>query len=131
MIAAVADFHILDRELVLYRVHGGNQFGNHRFGFREQIALARWQIAERIFSNAERLYGALEARLESESNSAWSSSEATLAVIRAKIAHARARDRMPAGFFARLPVIARETLNRGYWRYSYGAKSVAQDLFLR
>jgi len=131
LIAAVADFHILDRELIRYRLHGENQVGNRRFGFRDQIEMARWQIAEGIFSHGERLYGAIEARLESASNSAWRAPGTTLALVRGKAAHSRARDRMPAGFFARLPVIARETLNRGYWRYSYGAKSVAQDLLLR
>ena len=51
--------------------------------------------------------------------------------MRAKIAHCRTRDRMSARFFARLPDIARETLNRGYWRFSYGVKSLLQDLLLR
>ena len=54
LIAAVADFHILDRELIRYRLHGENQFGSHRFNLREQIALARWQVSEGIFSHGER-----------------------------------------------------------------------------
>lgn len=131
LIASVADFHILDQQLIRYRVHGENQFGNRRTGFREQIALARWQISEALFSHAECLYGAIEARLESADGFRERVSPATMDLIRGKVAHAATRDGMPAGFLSRLPVILREALNRGYWRYSYGAKSVGQDLFLR
>ena len=131
LIAAVSEVHILDRELIRYRLHEENQVGNRRFGFRDQIQMARWQIEAGIFSHGERLYGAIEARLGEAGAFSGCASEATLAVIRGKADHSRVRDEMPSSFFTRLPSIAREILNRGYWRYSYGAKSVAQDLFLR
>ena len=40
-------------------------------------------------------------------------------------------DEMPAGLGARLPGIAREALSGRYWRFSYGLKSLAQDVWLR
>ncbi|MEE2678097.1 MAG: glycosyltransferase family 2 protein [Myxococcota bacterium] len=131
LIAAVSQVHILDRELIRYRLHEENQIGNRRFSFRDQIQMARWQIEAGIFSHGERLYGAMEGRLCEPGAFAGCASEASLALIRGKTEHSRVRDGMTGNFFARLPGIAREIINRGYWRYSYGAKSVAQDLFLR
>ena len=38
---------------------------------------------------------------------------------------------MPSRLGERLGAIRQEVQNRGYWHYSYGWKSVAQDLLLR
>ncbi|MGY8805645.1 MAG: hypothetical protein ACKVK6_15595, partial [bacterium] len=57
--------------------------------------------------------------------------ESVVALTDGKIRHAILRDTMSSNFFARLPTVLGEVLNRGYWRYGYGAKSLAQDLFLR
>jgi hypothetical protein len=51
-----------------------------------------------------------------------------LSQLRAKIAHFRVRTELPQSRWARLPLIARELLNRRYHRYSRGLLSVANDL---
>jgi hypothetical protein len=54
-----------------------------------------------------------------------------VAAYEAKLSHARQRCDLPAGWLSRAPRVAVEALRGGYWRYSYGWKSVAQDLLLR
>jgi hypothetical protein len=54
-----------------------------------------------------------------------------MAGIEQKILHSRRRAEMSDRLGRRLLDIARETASRRYWRYSYGVKSVAQDLWLR
>ena len=54
-----------------------------------------------------------------------------IAAYEAKLAHARDRCELPADWLGRAPRVAAEALRGGYRRYSYGWKSVAQDLLLR
>ena len=82
-------------------------------------------------ASAAVFFSGVEDRLSSPAEPAWIPAAETLELVRAKIAHCRARDRMSARFFARLPDVVRETLNRGYWRFSYGTRSLLQDLLLR
>lgn len=131
LVAAVSDFHILDRELIQYRIHGKNQFGMHRHSLREQLERARWQITSGIFDHGIRLFSAIEERLTGQTEPQFQASAETLALVRGKIDHYTIRDGMTRGVFHRLPLIAREALAGRYGRYSYGLKSVAQDLVLR
>ena len=131
LIAAVSEFHIMDRDLVQYRLHGANQIGLRRFDLRQQLERARWQLQQGIFDYGVRFFSGVEDRLSSQPEPEWQPAPETLELVREKIAHCRTRDRMSPQFLTRLPDVARETLNRGYWRFSYGLKSLLQDLLLR
>ena len=131
LIASVSDFDILDRDLIRYRVHGQNQFGMHRHSLLEQFERARWQISAGIFDHGITLFSAIEERLRAQTDPELRASEETLALVRGKIDHYTTRNGMTRGLFHRLPRIVRELRAGNYGRYSYGLKSVAQDLVLR
>lgn len=129
VIAAVSEFRIIDEDLITYRVHGSNQFGLHKLSLREQLAQARKQLEVGAFAYAvdfftaarERLGGAVDEREGGR----------IFPLIDAKVEHSRVRDEMSARLLARAPVILKEMLAGRYGRYSYGVKSIAQDIFLR
>lgn len=128
-IAAVADFHILDRDLIDYRIHGANQFGLRELTLREQLAHARKQIDVGAFTYAVDFFTAARERLAE--NADFPCSDRVLGLIGEKIDHSRVRDGMSARLPSRVPQIFAEAIGRRYSRYSYGFKSIAQDLFLR
>jgi glycosyltransferase involved in cell wall biosynthesis len=127
LIASVSGVRLVEEPLIDYRVHGGNQIGLHRLSLAEQLERARWQIASGIFRYGVDFFSAARRRLVERGGA----DSGALALIDEKIEHCRRRDEMPARLLARLPAIAGEALNRRYWRYSYGIRSVAQDLLLR
>ncbi len=131
LITAVSGVAIVERPLIDYRLHGANQFGLQRFNLREQLAKARWQLEAGILDHNVRFFGAVRERLLAKSDPAAWPMPGTLELVEAKIAHARHRDAMSPALLRRLPAIFREASNGGYWRFSYGLKSVAQDLLLR
>ena len=128
LIACVAPVRMVPETLVDYRVHGENQFGLRKLALREQLEKARWQLASGIFHHGVVFFGSVRDRLV---ESGRSPDPAVLALIDQKIAHCRSRDEMAPRLGARLPAIAREALSRRYWRFSYGLRSVAQDVWLR
>jgi len=130
-ITGVSGVRIVEECLIDYRLHGANQFGLQRFSLREQLDKAREQLEIGAFRhNADFFAAAREALLRGR-ECGFEPDAKTLALAKRKIAHAELRDTMPKGLLKRLPRVARETLNGGYWRFSYGAKSIAQDVFLR
>jgi glycosyltransferase involved in cell wall biosynthesis len=130
VIAAVAPCALVEAHLVRYRLHGQNQIGLRRLHLREQLAQARRQIARGAFAEDVAFFELARARLAG-APAGFTASPDALRVIDEKIAHARARDALPAAWLARWPVVARELLRGRYHRYGYGLRSVAQDLFLR
>jgi glycosyltransferase involved in cell wall biosynthesis len=131
LITAVSGVRIVDRTLIDYRLHGANQFGLRKFNLAEQLEKARWQLAERIFEHNVRFFGAVRERLRAQSDPRFQAPAATLSLVEGKIEHAGRRDAMSPALLRRLPTIVGETLRGNYWRYSYGIKSVAQDILLR
>jgi glycosyltransferase involved in cell wall biosynthesis len=131
LIASVAEFRLVERELIQYRVHGTNQFGTQRPGLREQLSRARWQISSGLFDHAVQLFSAIEDRLQSIDAADLRPQPGTLELVRGRKTHFAARDAMPGNVWQRLPSIGREIRSGAYWRFSYGMKSVAQDLLLR
>ena len=128
-IAAVADFYILDRNLIDYRVHDANQFGLRELTLPEQFAAARKQIDIGAFTYAVNFFTAAHERLAG--NADFPCSDHILELIGEKIDHSRVRDEMSSRLLLRAPQILAEALGGRYSRYSYGIKSVAQDIFLR
>jgi GT2 family glycosyltransferase len=129
--SATSEIAILDEPLIRYRLHGANQFGLRLRGLSAQLAQARVQIESQAFAYAADFFGAAGERLRSEACADFTLRPAVLEAVDGKVAHARLRDALPSSFLARLPRVAGEALAGGYRRYSYGWKSVAQDLFLR
>ena len=128
LIASVSEVALLERELIDYRVHGDNQFGLRKLSLREQLEKARWQLESGIFEYGMRLFAMIDERLEESTRPV---DERTLALVEAKIEHCDLRNEMSPRLFGRLPTILSEWWNGNYGRFSYGAKSVVQDLFLR
>lgn len=125
--SAVSEVRLVDRELIDYRVHGANQFGIHAPSLREQLELARRQLQVGAFGYGIAFFGAVRERLRARGVHA----PRVERLIDEKIEHFRRRDAMSAGLATRLPLVLEECLNGRYRRFSYGWKSVAQDLLLR
>ena len=89
---------------------------------RKQLEVGAFAYAVDFFTAArERLGGAVDEREGGR----------IFPLIDAKVEHSRVRDEMSARLLARAPVILKEMLAGRYGRYSYGVKSIAQDIFLR
>ncbi len=130
-ICGVARVRIVERDLIEYRLHGENQFGLQRFNLLEQFAKAKEQLEIGAFRHNMVFFTTARDRFRKVEAEGRTLRPEVVALAEGKIRHAGIRDAMTGGFFARLPTIVREVLNRGYWRFGYGAKSLAQDLFLR
>lgn len=129
LLGCAARIDPVDEDLIQYRLHNANQVGMRRRGLAGQIKMARWQIAGSLFQYAADLHEAARDRLSQ--NSRWPTSPAVLKLLEQKIHHSRLRHHLPKWGAGRLRQIAREIGNGNYRRYSYGTKSVLQDLFLR
>jgi glycosyltransferase involved in cell wall biosynthesis len=131
MITAVSRCGLIDQPLVRYRLHADNQIGLRRLGLRDQYRQAQRQLEEDAFGRAVTFFELARERLAAQSHEDWRGSRYVHEVIDAKLAHSRVRASMSSSALRRLPDIAAEILRGRYWRYSYGVKSVAQDVFMR
>jgi glycosyltransferase involved in cell wall biosynthesis len=129
LLAAVSRIEPIDRDLIDYRLHDTNHVGMRRYGLLGQIRMARRQIRNNAFAQLADLHQAALDRLSDQS--AWPVSEATLELLRGKAIHAGARRDLPRRWWSRLSVVGSEVRKGNYLRFSYGYKSVLQDLFLR
>jgi glycosyltransferase involved in cell wall biosynthesis len=130
-IAGVADVRIVEENLIDYRLHGANQFGLQRFSLREQLEKAREQLEIGAFRHNVAFFTTARERFRTVSERGFAPRQHVVELTEGKIQHATARDQMSRNFLTRLPTIIREVFDRGYWRFGYGTKSLAQDLFLR
>jgi glycosyltransferase involved in cell wall biosynthesis len=128
LIAGVADVRCVADPLIHYRLHDANQIGLRRFDWLGQYRQAKRQLEVGAFDYAVRFFEAACERLHASPRPA---KPAAVAAYEAKLAHARGRCALPDGWLARAPRVVSEALRGGYRRYSYGWKSIAQDLLLR
>jgi glycosyltransferase involved in cell wall biosynthesis len=126
LLACVGRIEPVDRDLIRYRLHGANTVGLKRHGLWSQIRMARHQVKSDAFLHQALLCEAAIDRLVGRSVPA----EVT-ALLREKVDHSRRRHDLPANRLRRLGVVGAELRRGNYTRYSYGLKSVLQDLFLR
>jgi glycosyltransferase involved in cell wall biosynthesis len=130
LLSACGDFRLIPDALIQYRQHASQKIGLGLGG------LTLMERAERAFKDGRESYFAeydcftqackrLEARKGEVLNS-----DVAIKSITQKIAHRSVRRRLPKLRLLRLPTVLREVVNRGYWNYSEGWKSVARDLFL-
>jgi hypothetical protein len=129
LIACVGRVFPLDEDLIRYRLHASNHVGLRRYGLLGQIRMAGHQIRTKAFEYTADLHEAAYQRLAG--NVQWPVAPHTLELFAEKIRHSRLRHDMPAGRFSRLGIISSELRNGNYSKYSYGYKSVLQDLMLR
>ncbi len=131
VISSVSGCRIVERELIHYRLHGENQIGLRKFSLLDQYRQARRQVAEAAFAYATEFFETARDRLRQQGHGDFQASSRAMALIDEKISHSRVRDEMPSSLVERLPAILNELLHGRYWRYSYGLKSLAQDIWLR
>jgi hypothetical protein len=129
LIACTAQILPIDEDLIQYRLHSSNQVGMRRHGLLGQIRMARQQVETNAFGYAADLHEAAHQRLVENPN--WPIAPQTLELLEAKIRHSRLRHQLPTHRLSRLGVISSELRNGNYSKYSYGFKSVLQDLVLR
>jgi glycosyltransferase involved in cell wall biosynthesis len=127
LLACAAQIYPLNEALIDYRLHSSNEVGLKKHGLLSQIRMARWQLRFGAFQYAADLHQAAMDRLAEHDYL----SEPTKWLLEDKIAHSQIRHAMPRSIFNRIPIILRELRNGRYAQYSYGYKSVLQDLFLR
>jgi glycosyltransferase involved in cell wall biosynthesis len=128
LIACVSRVFPLDEDLIRYRLHASNHVGLRRHGLLGQFRMAKHQLRTHAFQYAADMHEAARERLAG--NTQWPASPQTLALLTEKIRHSRLRHDMPAHRLARLGIISSELRNGNYSKYSYGYKSVLQDLML-
>ncbi|HPI90086.1 MAG TPA: glycosyltransferase family 2 protein [Spirochaetota bacterium] len=131
--AAIADVNIIDDPLLYYRVHNDNQsVGINKRSLKEQFYIAKKQAKDNTFENLESLYQLLLERLFFLSKSGdYHISNYILSKVKDRLTHAKFRNNISKtkGFkaFTMIP----EIINGNYFRFSYGMKSISQDLILR
>lgn len=128
LIAGVSGVDCIAEPLLRYRLHDANQIGLRRHDLLGQYRQAKRQLEVDAFDYAVQFFEAASERLRTSPHPA---KPEALAAYEAKLTHARWRCGLPGGRLARAPRVVAEALRGGYRRYSYGWKSVAQDLLLR
>lgn len=129
--ACVSNVEAVDEPLIDYRLHGDNQIGIRKLRFFGQLEKAKEQVESDAFGYAVAFFEQARERLQSPAAGAFDVAPDALTGIEAKVEHARRRASMSGSLLRRLPDIAREMVGGRYGRYSYGARSIAQDVFLR
>ena len=98
----------------------------------EQYKRAKAQVNDNTFENILDLHVSLLERLsDPEFVKKYQIDQSLLNLVNEKIEHSKIRLNLPAGKFKRMKYILGETLRRRFFDYSYGVKSIAQDIFLR
>ena len=129
LLACIGKIDPVDLDLIQYRLHGGNEVGMRQFGFLDQIRMAKHQIKTNTFAYLAELHEAAYDRLTTQTK--WPVHPNLLVMLEDKIHHSRRRDELPRSLLPRLRTISSELHRGNYRKFSYGYKSVLQDLFLR
>ena len=129
--SGLSEVALLPEPVLRYRLHGGNVVGIRRRTFSEQIAHGRDLVRAQAFRHEAEVLTEAVARLEWAAAQGREVRAGALASLRAKAAHLRTRDAMPAGLWRRVPAMAGEIWNGRYFACGPGWRSIAQDIFLR
>jgi glycosyltransferase involved in cell wall biosynthesis len=129
ILACIGRIEPVNEDLIQYRLHGGNEVGMRQYGFLDQIRMARHQIKTNAFAFLAELHEAAYERLTNQTR--WPVHPNLLVMLEDKIRHSRRRDELPRGLIRRLGTIGSELYRGNYRKFSYGYKSVLQDLLLR
>jgi glycosyltransferase involved in cell wall biosynthesis len=129
LLACVGRIEPVDQDLIQYRLHGANAVGMQRYNLLGQIRMAQQQIRTNAFSHLAELYTAAHERLSGQTR--WPVRPAALKLLQDKTRHSQLRHDLPRRWLKRLSIVGGELRRGNYLKYSYGYKSVLQDLFLR
>jgi hypothetical protein len=124
LLAAVAPVRLVERPLIDYRQHSSQQIGLKKLGL---LGLYRKALAMRSVSLGD-LHDQFKLAYDRLLNFPYADPR-FLAGLERKLEHLQRRHKLRQNRLTGLPVIASEALRGNYARYSYGWKSVAQDLF--
>lgn len=122
--AAQSDILMLDRPLIDYRQHGGNQIGASSLTASSAIARLR---SSRTARN-RRLLSRAEALAERMPQLQPSPGAERVRLAQQKLAHERRRSAYPAGRLRRIAPVWRAWRAGGYRRFGLGAQDVLRDL---
>ena len=115
----------IEERLVLYRQHANNQLGTKKWTLRDKLNLffrARNDFYHRLVQKR------LDLRRHLTSTLGLAEDNPRIMAIDRQVAHFALRANLPDRPAARLALVARETLNGNYARFSGGARSVLRDL---
>ncbi len=126
MASFVGSPNIIPEPLIKYRIHGNNQIGIKKRSLWEQFVFARSKMSHKYFYEQLALFKELKARLPVE---LCNNNKTRL--LQKKITHLSNRVLIERSKFNKWVIIARECLNLNYFKYSYGIKSIMQDMFFR
>ena len=130
LLATRGRIEMIPEPLLQYRRHRKQQFGPGPSHLYERISAAKRGGKDFYLNELER-FRQLYKRLN-ERDLDFPEAENVRQEILGKLRHLEHRAELPASKVARIPKIARETLNRGYWRYSAGGwASIAKDFVMR
>jgi glycosyltransferase involved in cell wall biosynthesis len=129
LLALRGAFAVISDALMQYRVHASQQVGTGARNWLERIDCVRNARAD-FYRKELQTYRLLQERLRSRDRD-FPNVEQELAELQQKIAHLAHRTQLAPAKIARIPGIFRESVNRNYWRYSGGWRSIAKDLVLR
>lgn len=118
IVAALGTVRAIERPLIDYREHQGQQLGTG--------SGAGWIESARATTSETYASWAMELRLALDRLEKLHAPDAVMTRLRDRVAHLEARGSMPASRLARVPVVARE-MGR-YFRYSNHVWSAAKDL---
>ena len=136
LISAVSKTKCLDKKLVHYRIHDSEHqlIGIRKLNLLEQYQEAKAQLKMGGLSAQLKLNEILEERLsEAVSSGLYSLRPNLFNLIQQKQAHMKTRIELRQHkklSIKKLGMIGKEAVSGRYARYSYGYKSVLQDLFL-
>jgi glycosyltransferase involved in cell wall biosynthesis len=129
LLSCIGRIDPVNEDLIQYRLHGGNEVGMRHYGFIDQIRMARHQIKTHAFAYLAELHEAAYERLTNQTQ--WPVHPNLLVMLEDKIRHSHRRAQLPRGMLRRLGTISAELYRGNYRKFSYGYKSVLQDLLLR
>jgi len=130
LIAAISKVTIIDKPLAKHRVHTSNQSGMTLKNLYKQYLKAKHQIKENRLNDVLGFHKAVLQRLDKH----WNHFQIAPDVkyhLHQKIEHSQNRANMPENLMKRFPIIFNELIGLRYRKYSYGYKSLLQDVFLR
>lgn len=123
--AAIGRVDAIERPLIDYRQHGGNQIGARRDTFQEKVRKA---LASRGDTHIQRAFKA-ELLLDRLVSLGDRVAPDTIRKTRDKLVHQRFRAALPPSRLARCVPVLREALTGRYDKFGRGVRGVVRDLF--
>lgn len=129
LIAAVSPVKFIDKALIEYRCHSTQQLGlTGKRSFAELWRRTKALSDPDIYCRAAINYVRIQQRIQHHKTKEHDYHN-VLQKLDKKIVHLRLRGSLPTSRWSRLPIIWKELINLGYFRYSLGIPSSIMDFF--